>query len=153
VRAAPTTGGHADARCGFVSPVRRPAGAGESGKSTIFKQMRILYGKGYSDEDRRGFKPVIFSNTLLSMKTLISQAEEMSLAVEATVRGADFRALAPAPLAPIPPLARAGRRRTRSWCPACRTPRPSTSASRRASTSCGRTRASSAPSTTAPGFS
>lgn len=62
------------------------AGAGESGKSTIFKQMRILYGKGYSDEDRRGFKPVIFSNTLLSMKTLISQADEMGFAVEATVR-------------------------------------------------------------------
>jgi hypothetical protein len=62
------------------------AGAGESGKSTIFKQMRILYGKGYSDEDRRNFKPVIFSNTLLSMKTLITQAEEMGYDVTATVR-------------------------------------------------------------------
>ena len=28
-------------------------GAGESGKSTVFKQMRILYGKGYINEDRK----------------------------------------------------------------------------------------------------
>jgi hypothetical protein len=59
-------------------------GAGESGKSTIFKQMRILYGKGFGEEDRKNFKPVIFSNTLLSMKTLVQQSDELSFAVEAT---------------------------------------------------------------------
>lgn len=62
------------------------AGAGESGKSTIFKQMRILYGKGFSDEERRNFKPVIYSNTVLSMKTLVQQSEELGFAVEASVR-------------------------------------------------------------------
>jgi hypothetical protein len=59
------------------------SGAGESGKSTIFKQMRILYGKGFTDDDRRNFKPVIFSNTLLSIKTLVTQADELGFAVEA----------------------------------------------------------------------
>ena len=28
-------------------------GAGESGKSTVFKQMKMLYGVGFSDDDRR----------------------------------------------------------------------------------------------------
>lgn len=58
-------------------------GAGESGKSTIFKQMRILYGKGFAEEDRRNFKPVIFSNTLLSIKALVQQADELGFNVEA----------------------------------------------------------------------
>ena len=46
--------------------------------------MRILYGKGFTEEDRRNFKPVIFSNTLLSMKTLIHQCEEMGFDIAAT---------------------------------------------------------------------
>jgi len=61
-------------------------GAGESGKSTIFKQMRILYGKGYAVEDRKNFKPVIYSNTVLSMKTLVQQSDELGFAVSASVR-------------------------------------------------------------------
>ena len=58
-------------------------GSGESGKSTIFKQMKILYGKGYTEEDRRNFRPVIYSNTLLSIKTLVEQSDVLGIAVEA----------------------------------------------------------------------
>lgn len=58
-------------------------GAGESGKSTIFKQMRILYGKGFDETARVGFKATIFSNILQSMRVLLQQADEMSLKVEA----------------------------------------------------------------------
>lgn len=59
-------------------------GAGESGKSTIFKQMKILYGKGFAEADRKNFRAVIYSNALLSMKTLTQQSEELGFAVEAT---------------------------------------------------------------------
>lgn len=58
-------------------------GAGESGKSTIFKQLRILYKSPYSEDDRRCYKPVIFSNTILSMKTLVAQAIERGVTVHA----------------------------------------------------------------------
>ena len=34
-------------------------GAGESGKSTLFKQMQILYGKGFDEAERRRFLPKI----------------------------------------------------------------------------------------------
>lgn len=39
-------------------------GAGESGKSTIVKQMKIIHETGYSDEERKQYRPVVFSNTI-----------------------------------------------------------------------------------------
>ena len=35
-------------------------GAGGSGKSTIFKQMKVIYGLNYSDAERRKIAPVIY---------------------------------------------------------------------------------------------
>ena len=46
-------------------------GAGESGKSTIFKQMRVLYGAPLSEEEKRQITPVVYSNTITSMKVLV----------------------------------------------------------------------------------
>jgi GTPase SAR1 family protein len=45
-------------------------GAGESGKSTIFKQMRVLYGAPLSEEEKRQITPVVYSNIITSMKCL-----------------------------------------------------------------------------------
>ena len=39
-------------------------GEGESGKSTIAKQMRILHSNGYSQQDLQNFKFLVHSNTL-----------------------------------------------------------------------------------------
>jgi GTPase SAR1 family protein len=46
-------------------------GTGESGKSTIVKQMKVLYQKGYSQEECVAFRPLIFHNMLTSMQALI----------------------------------------------------------------------------------
>ncbi len=45
-------------------------GAGESGKSTIFKQMKILHGV-ISDDIIRQATSVVYNNTLTSLKILI----------------------------------------------------------------------------------
>lgn len=48
-------------------------GAGESGKSTIFKQMKILYGnwqKGITAEDQKSFRTKIHQNVLTGIKAL-----------------------------------------------------------------------------------
>jgi len=45
-------------------------GAGESGKSTLFKQMIQIYGKGFPVEERRGFIPIVHNNIIASMKSL-----------------------------------------------------------------------------------
>jgi len=50
-------------------------GTGESGKSTIFKQMKILQvNGGYSEEELLSFKPVIYSNCISQMKVLLKVA-------------------------------------------------------------------------------
>lgn len=50
-------------------------GAGESGKSTLFKQMITIYGKGFTDAERMQYLPVIHNNIITSIKTLSKQSE------------------------------------------------------------------------------
>ena len=57
-------------------------GAGESGKSTIFKQMRQLYGAGFDDESRMQVAPVIRSNLIGGIRTMIANAEKLSITLE-----------------------------------------------------------------------
>ena len=47
------------------------AGTGESGKSTFIKQMRIIHGAGYSDEDKRGFIKLVYQNIFMAMQSMI----------------------------------------------------------------------------------
>lgn len=60
-------------------------GAGESGKSTVLKQMKLLNDKPYTDEERRSLKSTINSNIIYSMKTIcqnIDKNEQRSMASE-----------------------------------------------------------------------
>ena len=52
-------------------------GAGESGKSTIFKQMRILYGAPLTDEEKKQVTPVVYFNTIVSIQTLLEETCNM----------------------------------------------------------------------------
>jgi len=46
-------------------------GAGDVGKSTLFKQFTIIYGEGYSDDARRNFIDVVHHNVLTQAQSLI----------------------------------------------------------------------------------
>ena len=46
-------------------------GAGESGKSTIVKQMKIIHETGYSQEECLQYQPVVYSNTIQSLMAII----------------------------------------------------------------------------------
>jgi len=59
-------------------------GAGESGKSTLFKQMISIYGKGWSVEERREYTHIVYTNIIGAMKTLCEQSEELKGKVEKT---------------------------------------------------------------------
>jgi len=52
-------------------------GAGESGKSTIFKQMRVLFGAPLTEEEKNQITPVVYSNTISSMKMLVQAVRDM----------------------------------------------------------------------------
>ena len=57
-------------------------GAGESGKSTIAKQMRIIYLEGFSEEEKLHFREVIYLNILISMRSLIAGAKKLQIEIE-----------------------------------------------------------------------
>eukprot|EP01117_Protostelium_nocturnum_P017096 TRINITY_DN689_c0_g1_i1.p1 TRINITY_DN689_c0_g1~~TRINITY_DN689_c0_g1_i1.p1 ORF type:complete len:349 (+),score=86.63 TRINITY_DN689_c0_g1_i1:94-1140(+) len=57
-------------------------GAGESGKSTIAKQMRILYLEGFDEEERERFKQIIYGNILTSLQALLSACQQFGLEIE-----------------------------------------------------------------------
>lgn len=54
-------------------------GAGESGKSTIFKQMRILYGTPRTGDDLRMYGVVVRSNVITAMRKLCSHLRNLGL--------------------------------------------------------------------------
>eukprot|EP00296_Roombia_truncata_P000192 JP435857.1.p1 GENE.JP435857.1~~JP435857.1.p1 ORF type:complete len:357 (-),score=105.52 JP435857.1:93-1163(-) len=56
-------------------------GAGESGKSTIFKQMKIIHQTGYTEEERLGYKEVIHINIVQSMKWLINACRKLEIPI------------------------------------------------------------------------
>ncbi|KAJ3030065.1 UNVERIFIED_CONTAM: Guanine nucleotide-binding protein subunit alpha-14 [Siphonaria sp. JEL0065] len=54
-------------------------GPGESGKSTILKQFRLIYGAGFSEDDRATFRSLIIVNIVQCAKTLVSQMEVLQI--------------------------------------------------------------------------
>lgn len=52
-------------------------GAGESGKSTIAKQMKIIHLQGFDNEEIEQFKPIIRSNCIECIKVLVQAAQDM----------------------------------------------------------------------------
>ncbi|CAF0769164.1 unnamed protein product [Adineta ricciae] len=65
-------------------------GAGESGKSTVVKQMKIIFTEnGYSTEECLDFKPVIFSNTIQSMLAILQAMARLNISFADSTREKD----------------------------------------------------------------
>uniref|UniRef100_A0A8C1VVY6 Guanine nucleotide-binding protein subunit alpha n=1 Tax=Cyprinus carpio TaxID=7962 RepID=A0A8C1VVY6_CYPCA len=54
-------------------------GTGESGKSTFIKQMRIIHGRGYTEEDRRAYAKLVFQNIFASIHNLVQAMEHLNM--------------------------------------------------------------------------
>ncbi|XP_062366120.1 guanine nucleotide-binding protein subunit alpha-11 isoform X2 [Cinclus cinclus] len=54
-------------------------GTGESGKSTFIKQMRIIHGSGYSEEDKKGFTKLVYQNIFTAMQSMIRAMETLKI--------------------------------------------------------------------------
>ena len=56
-------------------------GAGESGKSTIVKQIKIIHEQGFSQEEINQFLPIIYSNTIQSLYAIITAMRKLNIAL------------------------------------------------------------------------
>lgn len=53
-------------------------GAGESGKSTIFKQIKLLFQTGFDEEELKSYIPVIHANVYQTIKLLLDGFKELA---------------------------------------------------------------------------
>jgi len=60
-------------------------GTGDSGKSTLFKQIIQLYGKGFNDEARAPYANICYTNTILAMKTLLTNAAKLDASLSTRI--------------------------------------------------------------------
>ncbi|XP_006260114.1 PREDICTED: guanine nucleotide-binding protein G(k) subunit alpha [Crocodylus porosus] len=68
-------------------------GAGESGKSTIVKQMKIIHEDGYSEEECKQYKVVVYSNTIQSIIAIIRAMGRLKIDFGEVARADDARQL------------------------------------------------------------
>lgn len=66
------------------APLIRILGAGESGKSTIIKQMRIIYSDGFSEDERRQTRAVVYSSIIVAFKVLLDIMSAKNIDFETT---------------------------------------------------------------------
>uniref|UniRef100_A0A8C5JWM1 Guanine nucleotide-binding protein G(i) subunit alpha-1 n=2 Tax=Jaculus jaculus TaxID=51337 RepID=A0A8C5JWM1_JACJA len=74
-------------------PVFYFLGAGESGKSTIVKQMKIIHEAGYSEEECKQYKAVVYSNTIQSIIAIIRAMGRLKIDFGDSARADDARQL------------------------------------------------------------
>lgn len=66
-------------------------GAGESGKSTIVKQMKIIHESGFTPEDFKQYRPVVFSNTIQSLVAILRAMPNLGISFTDEEREADAK--------------------------------------------------------------
>lgn len=59
-------------KLGYISLRMCILGAGESGKSTLVKQMKIIHADGFTHAELSSFRPTVLDNLLASMKYVLA---------------------------------------------------------------------------------
>jgi hypothetical protein len=55
------------------------SGTGESGKTTFIRQMRIIHGRGFTDDERKAFAQCIFQNIFTAIQALTTAMEALKI--------------------------------------------------------------------------
>jgi hypothetical protein len=61
-------------------------GTGESGKSTFIKQMKIIHGQGFNQEDQLMYRQIIKKNVVSSMQNMVAAMDMLFIRYENEVR-------------------------------------------------------------------
>jgi hypothetical protein len=70
-------------------------GAGESGKSTVLKQMKLIYAQGFSKNEKLEWKPVVFNNIVQAFRMIYDAMNELELKFENEENEASIHLLSP----------------------------------------------------------
>lgn len=62
-----------------ADPSANRAGAGESGKSTVLKQMKLIYASGFSKTEKLEWKPVVFNNIVQAFRMIYDAMNELDV--------------------------------------------------------------------------
>ena len=90
------------------------SGSEESGKSTFIRQMRIIHGTGYSEEDKRSFVKVVYKNIFQAMHSMIRAMDMLKIQYRDKRNEVELHVLRKLLIIDRPSLART--RLTRSSC-------------------------------------
>ncbi|XP_030227628.1 guanine nucleotide-binding protein subunit alpha-15.1 isoform X2 [Gadus morhua] len=63
----------------FPEDCDRHKGTGESGKTTFIRQMRIIHGRGFTDDERKAFAQCIFQNIFTAIQALTTAMEALKI--------------------------------------------------------------------------
>ena len=74
--------GFFEAASSLITELFYPLGSGCSGKTTFLKQLRIVYGDGFTEKERREYKPIIYSNVRRAMVRILEAMNEIGLTFE-----------------------------------------------------------------------
>eukprot|EP00118_Oscarella_pearsei_P026589 m.310132 g.310132 ORF g.310132 m.310132 type:complete len:358 (+) comp49766_c0_seq1:130-1203(+) len=66
-------------------------GAGESGKTTIRRQIKLLLGTGFSSDERIESRPIVYSNTIQSLTAVIKAMGTLQIPLASSERANDAR--------------------------------------------------------------
>lgn len=58
------------------------SGTGESGKSTFIKQMKIIHGAGFPDEEKRTYIKLVYQNIFMAMQSMIRAMDLLKIQYE-----------------------------------------------------------------------
>jgi len=58
-------------------------GPGDSGKSTIAKQMKIIHLNGFTERERAEWKPIVYRNAVFGMRIIVRKAQEFGYQLQA----------------------------------------------------------------------
>ncbi|KAL7752077.1 guanine nucleotide-binding protein subunit alpha [Sorochytrium milnesiophthora] len=67
-------------------------GAGESGKSTILKQMTMIYGQGFTHNERIMYRILLHNNTITAFRALLDGMAKLGIALADPQRNAQWMA-------------------------------------------------------------
>jgi len=68
-------------------------GAGQSGKSTVAKQMKIIHMDGFSDDELKSYTSVICSNIVVAMRAILFAAKDMDIHISKSLKSSVSRLL------------------------------------------------------------